>query len=328
MPEEQRLDQLITHFHAETERVEQAQVEGQCVAWVRQTPATLAQRRTDAALRLKALFSIHVSQLNPASRLDWRVFKESFERDATSLALGSIYVNPRYHLVDPPGGNFVDPPRTRADYEERLAWLRGVPLALKDAESTLRQGVSLGLADSRANVTNAIAQIRQVVPENPLDSPYMRLFKNLPSSISPDEGKQLVDEAATIYRKVIVPAYTVHLSFLEQTYLPGAQGRALLAGLPESHARYAVAMRRATGLQVESAQVYEDATEELQRLHGELDRLAREQGFAGTGQNTLWRRGRIRSARLLMLQQPRTNSMRRRNASSHCCRDCSVPCRG
>lgn len=289
VPDPQRLEQLIAQYRGEfeIERVDTAQLDGQRIAWVSYASDKLALWQTIFDLRLEAVRSFDPSKLDAAARLDWRVLRERFEADAESRRAGFIYTSPTYHLVEPPDGNFADTPRTRADYADRLAWLRGIPVALKHYEEALRTGLARGLTDSRADVSAAITSMRAAAPANPLDSPYLKPFKTFPASIAPAEQKQLLDEAVSVYRNGIATAYSQYLRFLEQTYLPGARSSESLAELPTGHALYTLSMRGVTGLRVDPAEIHEAALTEAKQLHDELNRLARESGFVGSGSEYL-----------------------------------------
>lgn len=284
MPEPQRLDQLIAQYRGEfqIERVDTTEVNGHRAATASRSPEKLEVWQTISAVRVQAIRSLDPSKLDDAARRDWRVLRDRFETDALSYRADLMYASPTYHRVRMPFGNFVQSPQTRADYEDRLAWLRGVKVALEGYEATLRNGLAAGVTDSRANVSAAIAEMRAAVPEDAQESAYLEPFKTFPASMPPDEQKQLTDDALRIYRNDVVPAYNRYLAFVEQTYLPSARP-SHLPGASTAHARYTLSMRRVTGLQVDPAGVHEAALAEVSRLHNELSGLARKNAFAGSG---------------------------------------------
>ena len=203
--------------------------------------------------------------------------------DASDASVDRELVFPIFHVVSPPFGNFQDPPQTRSDYADRVAWLRGVPVALAEIRDLLRRGIAAGVTAARDQVIPEIKTVRAAVPADPLESPYLAPFKSFPPSISPADQKTMLAEALEVYRASILPVYAEHIRFLEETYLPAARASASLAALPNGQARYALSLRRNTGLEISPAAVHDAAIAEVQRLHGELGTLARESGFVGSG---------------------------------------------
>jgi uncharacterized protein (DUF885 family) len=284
VPDAERLEQLIARFRGEQaiERIDRAESDGQRILWVSQSPATLdIQRRLDG-LRLQALHSVDVAGLNAGSRLDWRVLEHLFETRAGNLQAENAQVFPTFQRVDPPYGSLADPPQTFSDFEDRIAWLRGVPRTLIEAQAILQRGMTRGIIADRQQAEEGLAAVRASVTENPLDSPYLAVFKNFPATMSLHEQQQLIGQAAEVYRGLVVPAYATYVRFLEQSYLPATRPSASLATLPDGQARYAWLMDRNMGVRISPEDVHRSALAEVERLHAELTRMARNAGFSGT----------------------------------------------
>jgi uncharacterized protein (DUF885 family) len=283
VPDAERLQRLIARYRAEEhiEWVDHTESEGQRIAWVNQSPERLNLRRRVERLRLEALHSIDLAKLSPQARLEWRVLQHRFETWAGDLYAENDQVFPTFQRVDVPDG--TDPPQTYSEYEERIAWLRGVPRTLAETEENLRRGISHGIVADRDQAQAGLTDVRASVPQNPLDSPYLATFKTFPASISSDQQKELVAQAAAVYRTQVVPAYAKYERFLEFTYVPVARPSRSLSTLPNGQARYAFLMRRNFGIKINPADVHETALAEVQRLRAELTRMGRDAGFSGDG---------------------------------------------
>lgn len=285
VPDPERLQRLIARFRGEQhiERVDRAETGGQRIAWVNQSPERLNLRRRIERLRLQALHSIDMARLSPEARLDWRVLEHLIGTREGDLNAENAQIFPTFQHVDPPYGNFPDPPQTYSDYEDRISWLRGVPRTLAEIKEYLRRGMAAGIVADREQAQEGLTGVRAAVPENPLDSPYLATFKTFPASISSDQQKELIAQAAAVYREQVVPAYAEYGRFLEQTYLPVCRPSASLANLPKGQARYAFLMRRNTGLEISPVDVHNTALAEVQRLRAQLTRMGRDAGFSGDG---------------------------------------------
>jgi uncharacterized protein (DUF885 family) len=283
VPDPERLQRLIAQYRGEgqIDRVETTEIRGERVTWVSQAPEKFASARRVDGLRLEALRSIDPARLGPEARLDWRTLKERVEMDA-SEPFDRQLVFPLLHRVAPPFGNFNDPPRTASDYADRLAWLRGVRVALEEIRERLRRGIAVGITAARDDVVSQMKSVRGAVPTDPFESPYLEPFKSFPPSISSADQKRLLAEAIEVYRSSILSAYAEHIRFLEETYLPATRASASLSTLPNGRAHYAHFIRRFTGLEIDPAAVHHAAIAETRRLHVQLGKLAHESGF-GSG---------------------------------------------
>jgi uncharacterized protein (DUF885 family) len=186
VPDADRLQRLIARFKGEQhiERVDRAESHGQRIAWVDQSRERLALQRQVERLRLQALYSIDPATLSPDARLDWRVLRHLLETRSGDLNAENALVFPTFERVNPPDGTLPDPPQTYSDYQDRIAWLRGVPRTLAEIKENLQRGMSRAIVADREQAQEGLSEVRASVPENPLESPYLATFKTFSASMS------------------------------------------------------------------------------------------------------------------------------------------------
>ena len=281
----ERLRQLIERFRGEVQldQLDSAEINGQRILWVSQSPEKIRLRSDINRLRLQGVGSIAADGLAPAARLDWRTLREMLDTWSNEFNADNEILFPSFQRVSPFGTSLPETPQTTADFVDRLAWLRGVPVALREIRQRLERGLSARLTADREQVKDGITAVRAAVPANPLESPHLKAFQSFPSSIPETEQKRLLSEAQQIYSELLLPEYQAHIRFLEQVYLPAARPTPSFASLPDGQARYAFIVRRQTGLQISAPEVHKIAVSEIARLRGELDQLARESTFSGSG---------------------------------------------
>lgn len=280
----ERFQRLAALYRAEfTEVAERTVVDGNVVLWISRSEKKSAADRQRVRDRLTALRSIPPDRLDPAARLDWRVLLSVTEADVELSRFPTEYASPDWPDNDLWWRLEAIPRNSIDDLRQRLAWLRGTPYAIEESLEQLQRGLARGVTASRDEVAATVQRLRELMPPDSLDSPYVVPFaKDLPDSIPEATKAEVLKQALTIYRNQIVPAYPKFLAFLEQTYLPKGRAAASLSTLPSGQQWYAAVVRRELGLVVTPDQVHEDAQTEVRRLTDEIERLAKSTGYQGS----------------------------------------------
>lgn len=281
-PEPERLAAMIAEFQRQQspEPVVVRHIHDERAIWRSRSPEQLAQeRRADDAL-LHAVRSVNVGPLSASARLDRLVL----EHAASAMAAG-VFRNddiwPTFHRVRPPFGALPAQPKTTGDYENLLAWMRGVPHFLDETRTRLRLAMKAGVIANRDHVLSAMEELEAATPASPDESPYLKPFEVMPPEVG-EAAAQLRAQAASIYRTRIVPAYAAHRQFIRDIYLPRARPHGGLAGIPGGRQRYAAMILLHSGSDESAKVIHASARREVERLLGELTTLARRAGFVGS----------------------------------------------
>lgn len=284
IPEAERLARLIAEFRranrAEPVRIEQTAA-GLAVWRSRRAEQVRVEQQTDDAF-LAAVRTLEVNRLSESDRLDAYLLTHHAEVLASGV-FRNFDVWPDFHRPRPPYAVFASRPQTVADFQNVIAWMRGVPFALEETRTVLRAGVRRGVVATRPEVEDGIASVQAATPSNGVESPYLRPFGAIPESIDAAQREALQARAQELYRTLIIPEYARHVAFLRDEYLPHARPVSGLSAVPGGRERYRSVVRQVAGVDSSPSELHQRALDELRRLHVGLKQFAQERGFRGSG---------------------------------------------
>src|SRR5229473_4136920 len=119
-------------------------------------------------------------------------------------------------------------------YEDYIARLHQIHLALRQATEVLRAGMKDNLMPVRFLIEKLPVQCQGIIDADP----FLLPTKKYPAEISPEEQKRLTQQITAAIDADVIPAYKAFASFLSTEYAP--HGRTILAvtSLPDGQKRY------------------------------------------------------------------------------------------
>ena len=166
-------------------------------------------------------------------------------------------------------------------YRNYLARLRDVPRYFDENVANMRAGMARGFTVPRVSVTGRDRTIEPYLKAdstNPLYTP----FAQMPATITASDQAALRQEAATVLRDVIVPAYTRLLAFIRSDYMPNARQTLAAVTLPDGPAYYQAMIEKFTTLQLTAQQIHDIGLQEVARIKAEMEATKQRAGFTGT----------------------------------------------
>lgn len=176
----------------------------------------------------------------------------------------------------------VMPKKTVKDFEDILSRMRGLPKVIGNDIALMRRGLSMGVTPPKVTLRDVPGQVRNVLTDNPAESPLLAPFSEMPSSIPDKEQKRLRDEAFRIYTDRLVPAFRELHTFLEQEYIPGARESIGLGSMPGGSEWYAHRVEGSTTTNLTPREIFDLGKREVARIRAEMEKVVRESGYDGT----------------------------------------------
>lgn len=286
----ERLDGFITLYfeYALLENPELATYmglsEGDHDRWSDQSLAASVRREQSEALALDLLHAIPRAELEGQDRLNYDLLVDLLEQSVAGqrfpgeyLAInqmGGVQQNVAQMLTMMPGRNV-------ADYENILKRLQGVPALVESTLERLEKGLAAGVTPPKITLRDVPQQVLNLLPEEPMQSPLLQRFTNLPESLPAADRERLQKAALTAYTEQVAPAYRKLHAFLTETYLPQARESIGMANLPEGQEWYAYNARQSTTTDMTPQQIHQLGMSEVERIRAEMDRVIEESGFEG-----------------------------------------------
>ncbi|HEX4915309.1 MAG TPA: DUF885 family protein, partial [Vicinamibacterales bacterium] len=232
---------------------------------------------------LKALEEIPVNQLSAEEQINAQIFRTSL-RELISDVQYRTYEAPFnsdtfFWTSFTPRQGFAD----AAAYRSYLARLRDVPRHFDEQIANMRAGLARGYTVPRVSVIGRDQTIESYIkPDetNPLFGP----FTQMPAAIAANEQSALRQEAATIIRDIVAPAYARLLKMIREEYLVKANTSLAATALPDGAAFYQAQIEKHTTLTLTPKEIHDIGLKEVARIEAEMRVVKERAKFQGTMQ--------------------------------------------
>jgi len=253
--------------------------------WTDLTPAAIARRKELASRALPVLATIDRARLGQVDRVSYDLFKRQTEEDVE----GNRFPRELLQLTQMDGIQqdaaqlfSVMPGATSAQLENELARLQALPAQVDNVIALLKEGLAKGVTPPQITLRDVPQQVLNQIPEEPLKSPLLQGFADLPPTVSGEEGLRLRAAAAKVYTAEVRPAYQRLHAFLTEKYLPGARITIAASDLPDGKAWYAWRIKTQTSTDLTAQQIHDIGLAEVKRIRAEMERVKAQAGFKGT----------------------------------------------
>ncbi|SMF61558.1 DUF885 domain-containing protein [Allosphingosinicella indica] len=248
------------------------------------TLAAQDRQAKEAAELIARLDAIPDSGLSPAQRVDKAIVKRGLAEQIEANRFGQrtmIFSSTgSFHQFLPELGNFM-PLRSKADYENYIARLEKVPAAVDQAIAVSREGVKGGFTQPCVTLGGFGATITAEIADDATKSRFYGPFtRRKPDSISDADWEALQARGARAITQGVNPAYRNFSTFFEKEYLPKCRKDIATTAMPNGKAYYAFRVRQETTTDLSPDRIHQIGLDEVKRIRGEMDALAKKAGFA------------------------------------------------
>jgi len=253
--------------------------------WSDFSPAGIERRHAAAREQLKELQSIDRGRLTPGEQVYADLFRRRLEGQIEGFRFPvEQTVLTQYDGVqlDVPRMFSIAPVATLHDCEDLLARLSSLPALVDQDLALLEKGLAAGVTPPRGLMLGVPDQVRALVPEDPVGSPLLARFRQIPDTVSQDDQIRLRQAALDAYEKKAAPAFRRLLRYLIETYIPSTRVSLGLGTLPGGAEWYAWDVRKATTTGLTPRQIHEIGLSEVKRIRAEMEKIIAGTGFQGS----------------------------------------------
>jgi uncharacterized protein (DUF885 family) len=161
-------------------------------------------------------------------------------------------------------------------YEDYIARLHQLPIALQQITELLRAGTKDGIVPVRFIVEKMANQCQGVVDANP----FLLAIKKYPPGISPEDQARLTQQINQAANSEAIPAYKDFTVFLRAEYAPHGRTALAVTSLPDGQRRYQNEIASMTTTQMTPDEIHQLGVREVELIEGEMLVIAKQQGFA------------------------------------------------
>jgi uncharacterized protein (DUF885 family) len=173
------------------------------------------------------------------------------------------------------------------DYEDWIARLDRLGSYVDQNIALMRTGMKERRVQPRIIMERVPPQIAAQIVSRAEDSPFYAPFKTFPEAIPTADQQRLAASARGAIERSVVPAYRRFADFFNKQYLPACRQSIGASDLPHGNAYYGFLVRSYTTLDLTPEQVHEIGLKEVERIHGEMQKIIDSVGFEGSFQEFL-----------------------------------------
>jgi uncharacterized protein (DUF885 family) len=161
-----------------------------------------------------------------------------------------------------------------AHYQDYISRLHQIPRVLDQTTEVMRQGEKDKLMPPKLVLEKLPGQCDGIIAS----SPFLLPTKKFPADFSETDKKRLTDEITKAVNDEVFPAYRKFAEFLKTEYNGNGRSQLSIESLSDGKRRYAEAVKTMTTINVTPAEVHEIGLKEVERITGEMTKLAQANG--------------------------------------------------
>ena len=290
---EQQLDVLVAQYYDEllTFKPIDATFNGRNEFNDRFTPIISKQNREKKSAFYKKyqqrLAYIDASQLSGQSLLSYEILERDLALKLEGMAFPS-YLLPINQMLGAHNtfaafgsGESAQPFNTVEDYENFIKRSHDFVRWLASVETSMREGIEQGVVLPKPLAEKLAPQFQAHVVSDPENSLFWAPIKQLPTSFTKKQKKDITAQYRQLIMQDLVPAYKSMSKFLTNEYIPNSRQSVGYSALPNGKAWYEYQIKKNTTLSLSANEIHEIGLQEVSRILNEMKKVKDTVGFEG-----------------------------------------------
>ncbi len=182
-------------------------------------------------------------------------------------------------------GTGAQPFATVKDYDNWLARAAKAPTLFTQMQVNMREGVKTGMVQPKVLMLKVLPQLDALIKDKPEDTLFWQPIVNMPKTFSAADRTRLTAAYSALIANQLLPAYRDLRKYVNDDYLPHTRESVGLAALPNGKALYAYDVKVSTTTDMTPEQLHAVGLSEVERIHGEMQKVMDEVGFKGSLQD-------------------------------------------
>lgn len=257
--------------------------------WPDSSLAAIEQRHNETRDFLRRVYALDRNALSTDDQLNYELFRRQLQDDVDEHQFNS-HLLPFSHR----GGiqnldNITSQLRlnTVEDYDDWLLRLGKVDDQIDTVISMAERGRKAGFMPPKILMQRIPDQLALQVVEFANESPFFKVFENIPESIPAGERERLRSAATETIEDDLLPAYRKLDKYFNTRYLPATRDSIGLSALPNGKAWYEHLTRSFTTTRMTPDDIHRLGLEEVKRIREEMQEIIKQVEFDGSFQDFL-----------------------------------------
>lgn len=172
--------------------------------------------------------------------------------------------------------------QTEKDFHDWIGRLNRINRVIKETIDLMKVGLKEGRTQPKIIMKRIPDQIARQIADDPKESPFYQVFREMPESISATIQAELQKQAEQAIANVVIPAYRRFQVFFNQQYLPNCRESIGAYALPNGKAFYTYRAHRFTTTELAPEEIHQIGLKEVARIRNEMEDLIKQLGFGGS----------------------------------------------
>jgi len=257
--------------------------------WTDNSIQAIKRRQNETREFLRRAYAIDRTALSEDDQLNYELFRRSLQ-DRVDLFKFDSHLIPFYQRG---GVQNLDSNTSRLrfvtvkDYEDWIARLGQIDSVIKQSIDLAEGGRKAGMMSPKILMERIPNQISAQLVDDPEESPFFKVFAEMPDTISDEDQVRLRDQALSVIDETVLPAYRELNEYFNETYLPNSRDTIGLSELPNGKEWYELRARQFTTTQMSPDEIHRIGLDEVARIRGEMQKIIDSLDFGGSFQDFL-----------------------------------------
>ncbi|MGA2186703.1 MAG: DUF885 domain-containing protein [Bryobacteraceae bacterium] len=253
--------------------------------WSDLSPAAIEARERAISEFAKRLHAIPASELSGEDSITFRILDRDLAHAVERERLGRhlLTVGQLFGLHNQVQQAFDHmPARTEHDYQNFIARLNALPALIHQQIALLTGAAADGLTQPRVVIDRVVEQLDLQRTPDAAHAVALAAFRRFPDSFPADLRQHLTAAATEAYERSFQPAWKQYRDYLAGPYAQKARPGIGIGSVPHGREIYRFQIRTLTTTDMTPEEIHRLGEQELSRLEGEMQAIARETGFQGS----------------------------------------------
>ncbi len=259
-------------------------VKGFETEWRDYSLEAIQMRKSRLEDTLRSLESFSAKTLSETNQLNLRLFTQ-LTRNELEISQYNRHLLPFSHrggiqLAHEDSG--VIPLKSFDDFYFWIQRLRNLDKRIEQTIALAKMGLQRGYKPPRILMERVNRQINLQSHSKVKESPYYKVFIDLPESISKEDQRSLRMEAEEVIKETVIPSYLLLEKYFKEEYLPQSRESVGLYNIPNGRELYEVLAKSFTTTDLSPKEIHQIGLKEVKRIRSEMEVIIKQLEFEGS----------------------------------------------
>ena len=259
-------------------------VKGFETEWRDYSLEAIQMRKSRLEDTLRSLESFSAETLSETNQLNLRLFTQ-LTRNELEISQYNRHLLPFSHrggiqLAHEDSG--VIPLKSFDDYYFWIQRLRNLDKRIEQTIALAKLGLQKGYKPPKILMERVNRQINLQSHSKVKDSPFYKVFIDLPESISKEDQTSLRMEAEEVIKETVIPSYLLLEKYFKEEYLLQSRESVGLYDIPNGRELYEVLAKSFTTTDLSPKEIHQIGLKEVKRIRSEMEVIIKQLKFEGS----------------------------------------------